>query len=68
MCIRDRGGRYVYLVTPDNTVEFRQVKVGVLTPDGTREIINGATTEDRYVTKALINVRPGMKINPILKF
>lgn len=30
------------------------------------EIIDGATTEDRYVTKALINVRPGMKINPIL--
>ena len=30
------------------------------------EPISGVTTENRYVTKALINVRPGMKINPIL--
>ena len=62
----NQGGRYVYLVGADNTVEFRQVKVGVLTPDGMREIIDGLTLEDRYVTKALINVRPGMKIEPIL--
>lgn len=62
----NQGGRYVYLVGTDNTVEFRQVKVGVLTPDGMREIIDGLTLEDRYVTKALINVRPGMKIEPIL--
>jgi len=60
----NQGGRYVYLVSPDNTVEFRQVKVGVLTPDGMREIIDGLTLEDRYVTKALINIRPGMKIDP----
>ena len=62
----NQGGRYVYLVGADNTVEFRQVKVGVLTPDGMREIIDGLTLEDRYVTKALINVRPGLKIEPIL--
>ena len=64
----NQGGRYIYLVTPDDTVEFRQVKVGTLTPDGMREIISGVTTENRYVTKALINIRPGMKIKPILKF
>lgn len=60
----NQAGRYVYVVGPDDTIEFRQVKVGVLTPDGLREITNGITTEDRYVTKALINVRPGMKIKP----
>lgn len=60
----NQGGRYIYLVAPDSTVQFRQVKVGVLTPDGMREITSGVTTEDRYVTKALINIRPGMKIKP----
>lgn len=51
---------------PDDTIVFRQVEVGVLTPDGMREITSGLTLEDRYVTKALINVRPGMKIKPTL--
>ena len=62
----NQGGRYVYLFGPDESIVFRQVEVGVLTPDGMREITSGLTLEDRYVTKALINVRPGMKINPIL--
>lgn len=62
----NQGGRYVYLVGPDDTIVFRQVEVGVLTPDGMREITSGLTLEDRYVTKALINVRPGMKIKPTL--
>lgn len=62
----NQAGRYVYIVGPEDTIEFRQVNVGVLTPDGLREITDGITTEDRYVTKALINVRPGMKIKPIL--
>ena len=62
----NQGGRYVYLVGPDDTIVFRQVEVGVLTPDGMREITGGLTLEDRYVTKALINVRPGMKIKPTL--
>ncbi|MFR7808322.1 MAG: efflux RND transporter periplasmic adaptor subunit, partial [Butyricimonas faecihominis] len=57
----NQGGRYVYLVGPNDTIVFRQVEVGVLTPDGMREITSGLTLEDRYVTKALINVRPGMK-------
>ncbi len=60
----NQGGRYVYLVGPNDTIVTRQVKVGTLTPDGMREITNGLTLEDRYVTQALINVRPGMKVKP----
>lgn len=63
----NQGGRYVYLVTPENTVAFQAVKVGALTSNGMREITEGVSLEDRYVTQALINVRPGMKVTPKLK-
>lgn len=46
-----QGGRYVYLVGPNDTIVFRQVEVGVLTPDGCGNH-QRSHLEDRYVTKA----------------
>ncbi len=62
----NQSGRFVYIVNPDNTVEFRHVDVGVLTPDGMREITQGVEMGERYVVEALVNVRPGMKVTPVL--
>lgn len=60
-----QAGRYVYIVNENNRVEQQTVKVGVLTPDGMREILSGVTPEDRYVVEAMMNVRPGMTIKPV---
>jgi len=63
----NQGGRYLYVIGQDSTVQFRHVDVGTLTPDGMREITRGLSTSDRYVVEALVNLRPGMKVIPILK-
>lgn len=57
-------GRYVYLVDQDNKVKQQAVKVGILTSENMREIIEGVTPRDRYVVEALMTVRPGMSVRP----
>ena len=63
----NQGGRYIYVVGKDSTILFRQVKVGLLTPQGLREIKQGIGTKDKYIVNALVNLYPGMKIQPVFK-
>lgn len=60
-------GRYVYLVNDEDKINQQIVKVGILEPDGMREIISGVSPDDRYVVEALMTVRPGMTVKPIRK-
>lgn len=62
----NQTGRFVYVVGRDNRIELKQVKVGVLEADGMREIISGIRRDDRYVVDALISVRPGMEVKPVM--
>lgn len=62
-----QAGRYVYLVDKDNHVVQKPVKVGVLSPDGLREIISGVTPDDQYVVQAMMTVRPGMAVKPVTR-
>lgn len=62
-----QAGRYVYLVDKDNRVVQKAVKVGVLSPDGLREIISGVTPGEQYVVQAMMTVRPGMTVKPVMK-
>lgn len=62
-----QAGRYVYLVNAQNQIVQRMVTTGILTNDNLREIRSGLTPEDRYVVNALMAVRPGMTVQPILK-
>ena len=61
----NQAGRYVYLVHQDNQIDQQIVKVGILSPDGMREIISGAGPDSRYVVEAMMTVRPGMKVEPV---
>ena len=61
----NQAGRYVYLVNQDNQIVQQIVKVGILSPDGMREIISGAGPDSRYVVEAMMTVRPGMKVEPV---
>lgn len=62
----DQLGKYLYLVNDSNQVVYTHVEIGGLYNDTLRLITKGVTPTDRYVTKAMINVRQGMKVNPVM--
>lgn len=71
MLVRDSSigtnqlGKYLYVVNDSNEVVYTPVKVGDLYGDTLRVVISGVTPGMRYVSKALLNVREGMKVTPV---
>ena len=61
----DQLGRYIYVVNDDNTVEYRHIEVGQIINDSLIQVTAGLSKGERYVTKALLKVRNGIKIEPI---
>lgn len=62
----DQLGKYLYVVNDSNKVVYTPIKVGELYRDSLRLVTSGLKPGDRYVTSALLTVRPGMKVNPRL--
>ena len=62
----DQGGRYVLVVTNENTVEQREVQTGPL-DGGLRVIENGLKADDRVVIAGLLRAIPGQKVDPQLQ-
>ena len=56
--------KYLYVVNDSNTVVYQPVTLGDLADDSTRIITSGIAPGTRYVTKALLKVRSGMKVTP----
>lgn len=63
----DQLGKYVYLVNDSNKVVYTPIEVGDVYQDSLRIVNKGLKSGDKYVTKALLTVRPGETINPIVK-
>lgn len=61
----DQLGKYLYTVNDSNQVRYTSIEVGELVNDTMRIVNKGITPGTRYVTKALLKVRDGMKINPV---
>ncbi len=61
----DQGGRYVLVVTGNNTVEQRKVETGPL-DGGLRVIDSGLKADDRVVIAGLLRAIPGQKVDPQL--
>jgi RND family efflux transporter MFP subunit len=61
----DQAGKYLYVVNDSNTVEYRHIETGQVVDDTLRQVISGLSPDELYVTKALLKVRQGMRINPI---
>ena len=61
----DQLGKYIYVVNDSNIVRYRHIETGQLIGDSLRQIRAGITPRERYVTKALMKVRDGMKVHPI---
>ena len=63
----DQLGKFIYVVNDSNTVEYRHILTGELFDDTLRLVTEGLGANEHYVTKALIKVRNGMKIVPIVE-
>ena len=59
--------KYLYLVNDSNKVVYCPITVGDLANDSMRIVTDGVTGGERYVSKALLKVRPGMAVKPIEK-
>lgn len=58
--------KFVYVVNDSNRVVFTPVEVGALVADTMRIINSGLDGTEKYVTKALLKVHPGMEVKPTL--
>jgi multidrug efflux system membrane fusion protein len=61
----DQDKKFVLVVKPDSTVDYRPVSLGRLL-DGFRVVDSGLEPGERVVINGLQRVRPGMKVTPSL--
>ncbi|MGE5688203.1 MAG: efflux RND transporter periplasmic adaptor subunit [Gemmatimonadota bacterium] len=61
----DQDKKFVLVVRPDSTVDYRSVQLGRLV-DGLRVVTSGLKQGDEVVINGLQRVRPGMKVTPTL--
>jgi multidrug efflux system membrane fusion protein len=61
----DQDKKFVLVVKPDSTVDYRPVQIGRLV-DGMRVVLSGLEPGERIVINGLQRVRPGMKTTPTL--
>lgn len=63
----DQLGKYVYVVNDSDKVVYTPIEVGELYQDTLRLVTKGLKPRDRYVTKALLSVRNGEKVKPVIR-
>ena len=56
----DQLGKYLYVVNDSNIVRYRHITIGQLIGDSLRQVTDGLSPQERYVTKALMKVRDGI--------
>ncbi|MDO5569845.1 MAG: efflux RND transporter periplasmic adaptor subunit [Bacteroidales bacterium] len=62
----DQLGNYVYIVNDSSKVVQKRVDIGQLIDENNRIINSGIATNDKYVTTALLKVRSGMSVKPVM--
>ncbi len=58
--------KFLYVVNDSNRIVYTPIEVGEMANDSMRIVTKGLKGGEKYVTKALLKVRPGMEIKPIL--
>lgn len=59
-------GKYLYVVNDSDKVVYTPVTVGPLHNDSMRVILSGLSPDSRYITKAMLKVRNGMTVHPVM--
>lgn len=62
----DQLGSYLYVLNDSDKVVYRHIEPGQLYRDSLRIVTSGLKPGERYVTKALLTVRPGEKVHPVM--
>lgn len=62
----DQLGKYLYTLNDSDRIVYTPVKTGAIFADSLRVIESGLKPGTRYVTQALLKVRPGMTVKPHL--
>lgn len=62
----DQLGKYMYVVNDSDVIVKRRIDVGEIYQDSLRVINKGIEPGDKYITKALLTVRAGERVRPIL--
>lgn len=60
----DQRGKYLYTLNDSNKIVYTPIQVGDLYDDTLRLVTSGLKPDSRYVTRAMISVRNGEKVNP----
>ncbi len=60
----DQDKKFVYVVTPQNTVAYREVTLGN-SVEGQRVVLTGLNSGDKVLINSLLRVRPDMKVRPV---
>lgn len=63
----DQRGKYVYVVNERNEVVYTPIQIGSLVSGNRRVVTQGLKPGQKYVTKALLKVQNGAKVNPVLQ-
>ena len=63
----DQTGKFIYVVNDSNEVEYRRIETGSIIDDTLCLVTGGIEPGERYVTKALLKVRNGMSVTPIME-
>ncbi|NKN38805.1 efflux RND transporter periplasmic adaptor subunit [Agrobacterium sp. a22-2] len=59
----DQNKKFVMVVKPDNTTEYREISVGAKS-DGLRIVTSGLSAKERIVVNGLQRIRPGALVEP----
>ena len=62
----DQRGKYLYTLNDSNKVVYTPIEIGELYHDSLRLVKKGIKPGSRYVTRAMISVRNGEKVNPVM--
>jgi multidrug efflux system membrane fusion protein len=60
----DQSKRFVYVVTPDNKVAFREVTLGQDAREGQRIVLSGVKPGERVVVDGIQHIRPDALVAP----
>ncbi len=63
----DQTGKFIYIVNSQNEVEYRRIETGSIIDDTMRLVTGGLEPDEKYVTKALLKIRNGMPVTPIME-
>ncbi len=63
---KDQQGSYLYTVNDSDRIVYTPIETGDLYHDSLRLVTKGITPSTRYVTSAMLKVRDGMTVKPVM--